>query len=198
MESTFRSGLGNHYCALRHGQSEANTAGVIVSKPARGVAAFGLSEEGRRQVQASAAAARLPRQQVQVHSSDFLRARQTAELLAEYWQLQRPVQYTELLRERDFGELDGAADSNYARVWALDADNADHKTFGVESVNQVRQRALQLLAQIEQQCSGQTIILVAHGDLLQILQTWFAGQPAARHRSLPHLGTAELRPLNPR
>ncbi len=188
----------NEYYALRHGQSQANTAGVIVSTPARGVDAFGLSEEGRLQVRATAAVDFQPKEKVQVYSSDFLRARETAELLVELWQLQRPVQYTELLRERDFGEFEGQPDSHYAQVWRHDADDADHHTFAVESVNQVRDRALQLIAQIEQQYSGQTIILVSHGDLLQILQTWFAGQPAANHRGLPHLGTAELRPLNPR
>ena len=41
------------------------------------------------------------------------------------------------------------------------------------------------------------VVLVAHGDVLQILQTAFdpAVEPS-QHRSLPHLPNAELRPLN--
>ena len=40
------------------------------------------------------------------------------------------------------------------------------------------------------------VVLVAHGDVLQILQTAFSAEiePAA-HRSLPHLPNAELRSL---
>lgn len=40
------------------------------------------------------------------------------------------------------------------------------------------------------------VILVAHGDVLQILQTAFEGVDPREHRSLPHLPNAELRWLN--
>jgi len=41
-------------------------------------------------------------------------------------------------------------------------------------------------------------VLVAHGDTLQILQTAFAAEidfDARKHRSLPHLGNAEVREM---
>lgn len=39
------------------------------------------------------------------------------------------------------------------------------------------------------------VLFVAHGDVLQIGQTLFAGMPGSRHRELPHLPTATLRRL---
>ena len=39
------------------------------------------------------------------------------------------------------------------------------------------------------------VLLVAHGDVLQILQAGFAGRDPREHRSLPHLPTATLRAL---
>ena len=42
---------------------------------------------------------------------------------------------------------------------------------------------------------GHVVLLVSHGDCLQILQTAFAGVDVSAHRSLPHLETCELRRL---
>ena len=39
------------------------------------------------------------------------------------------------------------------------------------------------------------VLLVAHGDVLQILQSGFAGRDPREHRSLAHLPTATLRAL---
>jgi len=54
---------------------------------------------------------------------------------------------------------------------------------------------LQLVLDCEGHLNGETCLLIAHGDILQILQTVFYGLPAARHRELPHLETAEVRLL---
>ena len=42
--------LKNRYFAMRHGQSEANAAGIIVSDPANGCPRYGLTPLGRQQV----------------------------------------------------------------------------------------------------------------------------------------------------
>ena len=42
---------------------------------------------------------------------------------------------------------------------------------------------------------GKKILLVSHGDVLQILHTYFSGKPANHHRLIPHLETAEIREL---
>ncbi len=48
----------------------------------------------------------------------------------------------------------------------------------------------------EQVAKNETILLVSHGDILQILQTAFAGIRSGLHRTLPHLETAQLKRLN--
>ncbi len=55
-----------------------------------------------------------------------------------------------------------------------------------------------LVRELTQRHPGADVVLVAHGDVLQITQAWTAGPPPAEHRSLPHLGKAELRRLLPR
>jgi probable phosphoglycerate mutase len=101
-----------------------------------------------------------------------------------------------LLRERFFGELDGQDDDAYPNVWSRDLIDPNHSEQGVESVSSVLARTTELLESLESSYRGQHILLVAHGDVLQILQTLFAGVSPAQHRQLPHLQVAEIRRLN--
>ncbi len=185
--------LKNRYFAMRHGESEANRAGKIVSDPAVGTQGFGLSPLGRSQAAASARAlsGRLP---TVVVSSDFLRARETAEIAARVFGVDEPSLCREL-RERYFGAWDGQSSDHYERVWKLDAMDADQTEDGVESVNAVRERLAALVSRLETAHVDQSILLVAHGDPLQIMQTLFENVPGTAHRRIPHLHVADIRPL---
>lgn len=183
----------NRYYAFRHGESTANVARMIISDPAAGTMDYGLSEKGKSQVERVANFTNELGFDVKIYSSDFLRARETALIAHRLLATQSPVQFTPQLRERYFGELNGCSDDNYRKVWAVDATNPDHHQFGVESANEVVARGAKLIAAIDTEHSGKTILLVAHGDVLQIMQTWFEGVSAACHRQLTPLNTAEVR-----
>ena len=90
-----------------------------------------------------------------------------------------------------------AAHTRYALVWARDAECSTHTDQGVESVAAVAARVANLIADLERRFQGTTVVLVSHGDTLQIGQTVFAGVPPETHRSLPHLNNCEVRPLMP-
>ncbi len=64
----------------------------------------------------------------------------------------------------------------------------------VEPAAAVLDRATALIAQLERQHCSRDILLVSHGDILQILQAGFSGMDPSKHRLLPHLATAEIRP----
>ena len=185
----------NNYWIMRHGQSEANVAGIIVSDPQKGVSKYGLSELGVSQVKASTMSSALKGKSVHIYSSDFLRAQQTAQLALEVLNPLATLTYSPLLRERYFGELDGGDDSQYQRVWSHDALDANHKYYGVESVNGVAERIRRLINSLEQKHTNDTILLVAHGDVLQIMQTVFEQRPTSEHRLVKHLDVAEIRQL---
>jgi len=191
----------NQYFAMRHGQSEANVSGIIVSDPAIGVNDFGLSLRGRQQVLQSARQWRAGSEPVAIISSDFLRARETA-LLVEKELMQKGIKmecstlYTGQLRERYFGRLDGQPDYRYGEIWDADETSTEHEIHGAESIRSVINRATELIHTLEQRSTGIDYLLVAHGDVLQILQTWFAGESATSHRQLPQLKTAEIRRLS--
>lgn len=191
-------GTRNKYFAQRHGKSHANEEGIIVSSAAQGVPGFGLTDEGREQARRAALAAKeggILDESVLIVSSDFLRARETAEITAAALGARDAVVLSDRLRERFFGELDGQSNEHYEKVWAFDLEDHLHERFGSESVASVLARTLSLIQELESRHEGRDILLVSHGDTLQILQTHFEAVRPSLHRSLPHLGTGEIRPL---
>lgn len=196
MQDLQKQKLQNTYFAMRHGQSEANVAGIIASDPAIGCNKYGLTDIGKQQATQSVQNTVELKSEVRIIGSDFLRTKETAEIAYRLLQTKHPIQYSTQLRERFFGELNGLGDHHYQDVWTLDKANANHRKYGVESANQVVARASTLITQLEEQFTGETFLLVAHGDVLQLLQTWFNNVPASQHRELPHLATAEIRCLN--
>ncbi|QNI04446.1 histidine phosphatase family protein [Halomonas sp. SH5A2] len=179
----------NRYLLMRHGHSQANQQGVIVSSPARGVAGFGLSELGEQQLAQRVADWQWPTPTYVVHS-DFLRTSQTAAHIAAAFGLTPSVETR--LRERYFGELEGQGDDRYPSIWALDAQNAEHQHHQVEAVSTVAKRMRAVIDEWEQKTSGETIVLVSHGDPLQILLTALAGKPLSQHREQAALIPASI------
>ena len=127
------------------------------------------------------------------------RARQTAEIVRAHLGAAE-VTISEALRERCFGDLEGTSAANYARVWTADNAGAghgcaEHAVGGIESAAAVLDRATALVADLERQYRGRDILLLSHGDTLQILEAGFLRMDPSLHRQLPHLETAQIREL---
>jgi probable phosphoglycerate mutase len=193
--------LRNKYFAVRHGESEANVAHIISSNPDIGIKSHGLSSNGRVQV---AENTKLFIQNNPLNSSyiiissDFRRARETADILALNLNDNKVIiQLDKRLRERFFGIYDNTSDENYNIIWKNDEENLiENLNNQVESVENVRQRTTDLIKELEEKYENQIIFLVSHGDALQILQTAFERiSNANQQRYLKHLERAEFRPL---
>ena len=189
--------LRNEYYALRHGWSKANEAGVIVSRIDSGARLeYGLHATGREQASAAGDAFRdiVGERPVAILSSDFSRTFQTAKIVAAA--VDADVEAEPALRERDFGDFELGPNTAYDKVWARDAVDASHTDNQVEAASAVLSRAAGAVRRVEESArEGHVVLLVSHGDCLQILQTAFAGVDVSAHRSLPHLETCELRRL---
>jgi broad specificity phosphatase PhoE len=187
--------LGNRYFVLRHGHSLANQQGLIVSDPANGCHGYGLSEQGRFQLESRFRQIDGLNANSKIISSDFRRAIESAQMAAEALGLAPSIETDARLRERYFGKLELGSDNAYAEIWRRDAEDADHQHRAVESANQVMTRVTELIIDLEGRYVDETILLVSHGDALQILQAAFERFDAASHRQLQHLQTGEIRPL---
>ena len=228
------SSLHQRYFALRHGQSLANVAGLIASDPEVACKKYGLSDLGKEQ--ARSAGNDLVERFVEMErlssvnqdvvrplgivivSSDLLRAKETAQIVADTIMnsgksiclyLNGDEVFTDRrLRERYFGEWDLKSDVHYADVWKDDAIDPFHEINGVEPVWSVVDRTTSCVLDWDgriwpveddhgRRLEGQLwVIFVAHGDVLQIMQTAFSKTDPSKHRSLEHLETATLRPLH--
>lgn len=186
--------LNNRYYVMRHGESKANVAGIIISTPENGAMQdYALSDRGQQQARDSAARSLL-RPDTVIFASDFSRARETAEIVADVIGAQPPI-ISEALRERHFGEFEEKSNVHYDDVWSHDTKSGDHTEYGVESVNENVKRSTAFILELEEKYEDRDILLVSHGDTLQILQTAFERIDAHKHRELTHLETAEIRPV---
>lgn len=184
----------NRYFGMRHGQSLANVQKIIVSYPTNGLLSdYGLSDVGRDQVKAAARTSGLSADTI-IYSSDFSRAYETAEIVREDIGAQKVIQ-TELLRERYFGDWEKTSHLNYEKIWHVDQTTAESHEHNVEPLAHVWARTRELIKTIENTYQNKDILLVSHGDTLQILQAGLSGVDLTKHRDLLHLETAEIRHL---
>ncbi|CAO3569746.1 unnamed protein product [Mortierella alpina] len=114
------------------------------------------------------------------------------------------------LRERFFGEFEmkTPSDDLYSAVWREDEQTPFHERYGVESVATVTERMTRVVRSEEgsgKDLTGRStndateeiwVILVSHGDSLQILQTAMRGWSGDRHRQVEHLDTATWRDVS--
>ncbi|CAI7891259.1 unnamed protein product [Closterium sp. NIES-53] len=176
--------LRNRYVLLRHGRSLANERGLIVSSLVNGVAAeYGLAAEGRQQAQRAGRQLKELLEQrgvagrdVVVFASPFSRTQQTAALAAAELGIDvlgTRFQTAEELRERYFGHhLELNSHDLYPAVWVDDRKDATFRPGGDgESVLAVAQRTARLIQHIEEAVDGKVVVLVSHGDTLQIINS---------------------------
>ncbi|XP_039126945.1 metal-independent phosphoserine phosphatase [Dioscorea cayenensis subsp. rotundata] len=175
--------LRNSYWVLRHGKSIPNERGLIVSSLENGtLQEFGLAPEGIEQAKLAGELfnKELKEKNVLVENvricySPFSRTKQTAKEVAGALGIPfegAQCKAMEALRERHFGPLfELLSHDKYAEIWALDEKDPFMSPEGGESVADVAFRLATALATIESEYDGCTILVVSHGDPLQILQT---------------------------
>lgn len=186
--------LQNKYWVLRHGRSIPNQKGLIVSSVDNGVLPeYGLATDGFLQANAAGelflkeiTTESIPIEKVRIYVSPFSRTRQTAEAVARVLNLPLDgpqIKVTEELRERYFGHrLELQSHNQYPEIWALDERDPFTPPEGGESVADVASRLATIVPKIEAGCEGWAILIVAHGDPLQIFQAIL--QAALKNSSL--------------
>ncbi|MDH7552763.1 MAG: histidine phosphatase family protein [Spirochaetota bacterium] len=187
--------LHNTYLCMRHAQSTANEKHIIISDPATGISNYGLTKEGERQALEAIVTNKEMQNISYIYTSDFLRAYQTAILVSRLCN-NVPVITDARLRERYFGLFEGTNSENYHKVWDMDCSSEyDVACHNVEPIHSVARRMLSFLLDSEIHPTNQKILVVSHGDPLQILYAVTRGLAAHQFKSLPHFANAEIRIL---
>lgn len=152
--------------AIRHGQTAWNADSRI-----QGHTDIALDDVGEWQAQRLALA--LGEDELQaIYSSDLMRARQTAAPLAAHNGLQSRVDPG--LRERGFGEFEGLSFKQIEQRWPDQAEawrrrDPDFGARGGEVLRDFRDRVLAAVTRLARSHRGQSIALVTHGGVLDLL-----------------------------
>ncbi|XP_022140404.1 uncharacterized protein LOC111011089 [Momordica charantia] len=176
--------LRNRYWVLRHGKSIPNEKGLIVSSIENGtLPEYQLATEGVGQAQLAGEQFlkelkenSISLENVRICYSPFSRTIHTAKVAASALNIpfEGPqCKMVEDLRERYFGpSFELMSHDKYADIWALDEEDPFKRPEeGGESVEDVASRLAKAILQIESQFQGCAILIVSHGDPLQIFQT---------------------------
>ena len=172
-------------CFVRHGETDWN-----IEQRMQGHIDLALNANG--EAQAVAVGRRFSAIQASaLYSSDLLRARQTAQPIAEALRL--PMVLLPGLRERHFGRCEGMtfaeiAARNMEDARAIESRDPDYAApGGGESRRQHQSRILDCIAQLVRAHPEQSIVVVTHGGVLDVIYRRACGLPVDAPRDYPIL-----------
>jgi probable phosphoglycerate mutase len=152
---------------VRHGQSEWNRTGRLQGQADLPLTPLGVEQAG------VAARTLAGRRIAAVHSSDLLRARQTAEPIATALGLS--VHLDPGLREQSYGDLEGRLSADVLAEAAYDFADPDAHAPSGESLRDVHDRVGRSLASCLRRYAGRECVLVSHGDAIRAALAWLDG-----------------------
>jgi broad specificity phosphatase PhoE len=161
---------------VRHGESEGNRQRVF----AENTEELPLTELGYGQAQVVAQRIASHFRTERIVSSPYVRARETARVIAE--RLGLPVEVVPALHEREVGAFRGqpyasmrsAPDYDVQRPWAWAPK-------GGESFVDVQARVGPILDRLAAATRGRDVVIVSHGGVMLTLWAYVTGQWAALH-----------------
>lgn len=175
-------------CLVRHGETDWN-----IEQRMQGHIDLALNANGEAQALAAGRYFSALRAAA-LYSSDLLRARQTAQPVAQALGL--PLVLLPALRERHFGRCEGLTfDEIVARhaddARAIERRDPDYAApGGGESRRQHEARVLACIARLTGDHRGQSIVVVTHGGVLDVIYRRALGLPsdAPRDYAIPNAG----------
>ena len=175
---------------VRHGETEMNVAGLWSGRTETPLTGKGQEQAKRA---GKSLKTKIPHIDL-IISSPLNRAYHTASIIAE--EIDYPVdniQKSDLLLERNFGDLEGTSDVNYYDKYGFEAVDAVE---GSETVEEVQIRAVKALRMIES-LPYDNILVVSHGTYGRAFKRAVNNLPHTHeyireHRDEYRLGNAEI------
>jgi len=163
----------SNYCQIylvRHGLTNWN-----VKKLLQGQSDIPLNKEGEKQAVEAAKKHFKKIKFAAIFSSDLVRAKRTAEIIA--LEKKMAVETSKLLRERDFGTFEGKSWHQVEKELKIDIDNfrvlADEKLekLGIESNKKLMERFLRFLREVAVAYQRKNVLIVTHGSVMRVFLT---------------------------
>jgi isoleucyl-tRNA synthetase len=187
---------GNKYFVMRHGEAESNLFNIVSSNYKN---EHHLTEKGKKQVKA--AAGKFKKINL-IFSSDFLRCRETAEIVAEaIGYPKNKIIFDKRLREINTGIFDGGKPKEYHDYFSSFEEKFYKTPPKGENLTELKKRVSEFLYEIDEKYSDKNILIVSHE---YPIWTIFAGAAGAdsqkaieiRKGKPDFLKTAEIKKLD--
>jgi broad specificity phosphatase PhoE len=168
---------------VRHGQSEANAAGLLLGRADSSLTGLGRRQAGRigealaASAPRSAGGTREERRPTRILTSPLARARTTAEIIRDVLGPGAPEPEVEdLLIELDYGELEGKRPADLAPgVWSAWRADPTWRPPGGESFVDLHARVDPLWASLAADAAGGDVIAVSHVSPIKAAVAWALG-----------------------
>ncbi len=162
----------NSYFVMRHGEAQSNAANIVSSRfdnPTH------LTEKGREEVKNSAESLKDKKIDL-IFASDFLRTKETAEIVAEMLGIPADkIIYDKRLREISTGDFDGKSVFEYRGYFSSLLEKFTKRPKNGENTTDVKMRAMDFLAETDRAHEGKNILIVTHEYVAWMLATGVKG-----------------------
>lgn len=155
---------------VRHGQTDFNIDHIM-----QGHLDTFLNSAGLKQTQKTAKL--LMEEKIDfIYSSDLKRTHQTALIISK--ELNIPIILNPLLRERNFGELEGYKTPEAVKIhsgfsWDRGFNDPASSYLNIESGKDMRKRVKKIIQMLKSKHKDQVILLVSHGGLIRNFIDYF-------------------------
>ncbi len=186
--------LENNYYFLRHGEAESNEKRFVSCWPEK--LYNPLTQKGVEQIRKLIPLLRKEKIDL-IFSSDLLRCKQTAEILAKAFNLK--INFDKRLREIKLGEFNGGLENDWNNFFKTPKEKFAKRPRGGENYRDVRKRAFKFLAEINKKYKNKKILIVSHGAILFVLEAIIRGfkeKEEITHRKKLLFKKGELRKFN--
>lgn len=164
----------NRYIFVRHGEAGHNIKHIINSDP-KNKDEFSLTKKGEQQVAKTAAQLKKTFKRVDaLYSSDFIRARETASIIARAVGASH-VHYDPRLREIFVGSFEGEHMDRYHHYYASLEEKFIKPAPEGESLQDVAARVWDFISACEKKHTNETIVVVSHEYPIWMLEAVLSG-----------------------
>jgi isoleucyl-tRNA synthetase len=157
--STTQGSSKNRYIFMRHGESVSNLEDIINSDP-KDLDKYNLTLKGRLEVEKTAK--KLKKEKIDIIiSSDFRRARETADIVAAVLGV-KDLKFDPRLREVNTGKFNGFSPKDYHNFFASTLEKFTKRPPEGETLEELGGRVFSLVSDLENSYRDKTILLVSH------------------------------------
>jgi len=162
----------NEYFLMRHGEADHNIKNILSTHVSN---QHHLTGKGRASV--AEAAEGLKKAKIgAIYASDFIRTKETAEIVAET--IGFPVEkiiYDQRIREMDCGDFDGRPLAEFHAIYNNFEKRFEKAPEGGETLEQVKMRMVDFMLSVDRENEGKNILIISHDHPLLLLDVGSQG-----------------------